>query len=87
MLHTPLQEFIRFKTEVQVSHVLGPEGDPGGASLLAGPPAIPYGAGLRLVLSLLFLLLSVGFCRQEEEIMQCCSENIMTCAVFKPPSP
>lgn len=49
------------------SYVLGPEGDPGGASLLAGPPAIPYRAGLGLVLSLLFLLLSVRFCRQEAE--------------------
>lgn len=44
----------------EVSYILGPEGDPSGASLLAGPPAIPYGAGLRLVLSL--LLLSVHFC-------------------------
>lgn len=82
MLHTLLQAFIWLKTQVQVSHVLGPEGDPGGASLLAGPPAIPYGAGLRLVLSLLFLLLSVGFCwAGRRNKSQCCSENIRTCAV------
>lgn len=44
----------------EVSYILGPEGDPSGASLLAGPPAIPYGAGLRLVLSILLFL--VHFC-------------------------
>lgn len=45
-----------------VSYILGPEGDPSGAPLFAGPPAIPDGAGLRLVLSLLLLILFVRFC-------------------------
>lgn len=49
-----------------MSYILGPEGDPSGASLLAGPPAIPDGAGLRLVLSLLLLVLSVRFCPDKQ---------------------
>lgn len=44
-----------------VTYVLGPEGNSSGASLLTGPPAIPYGAGLRLVLSLLLLFLFLSF--------------------------
>lgn len=54
--------FLNFSHRVRVSYILGPEGDPSGASLLAGPPAIPYGARLRLVLTLLLLLLFVRFC-------------------------
>lgn len=54
----------RLEMSLKVSHILSPEGDAGGASLLAGPPAFPYGAGLRLVLSLLLLLLSVHFCQK-----------------------
>jgi len=55
-------ELLSLTKTVRVSYILSPEGHPSGASLLAGPPAIPYGAGLRLVLSLLLLLLPVCFC-------------------------
>lgn len=57
---------IKGTLNVPIAHLLGPEGDASGAPLLAGPPAIPYGAGLRLVLAFLLLLLSVHFCPRGE---------------------